>query len=137
MAKTPTPPVPGTAATNPLFAIRKGVPLPTSSRGFGKGNGDADPYPWDAMELGDSFIVPVEVDASITDDAEKEKAWKEAARKLSNSLSGKIRNRRKKTPAVNYVSRTVPGEGVGVWRVEPEAVPVAPPVPAAPAPPTA
>jgi hypothetical protein len=57
-----------TAAANPAavagsaFSIMKGVELPASRRGAGLHGGAPKKYPFEGMEVGDSFFVPVSED---------------------------------------------------------------------------
>ena len=72
-----------------MIEIRKGVPMPAPT----------SKYPWDEMEVGDSFVVP----AKTT----REK----------NSVRTAVYNRNRSHPAKTYKTRIVPG-GTGVWRVK-------------------
>lgn len=117
------------------FAISDNLPIPASRGGFGKSEG-AEIYPFGDLAMNASFLVPVETPASITDAGERAAAFKEAARKLANSMSNRIRTFKKHNDGTNFVARTVDddtyGHGVRVWRVEPKAAPTPPPVPAQP-----
>lgn len=52
---TPT----GAVAPVSPYAILSGVQLPVSKRGFAKGGGAPTQYPFDKLEVGQSFFVPV------------------------------------------------------------------------------
>lgn len=74
-----------------------------------------------AMNVGQSFIEAVTVDASVTDPTERAKAFAEKCRTVSNRLSGAIRRFRKGGgEGMNFTIRTVSsdthGYGVRVWR---------------------
>lgn len=72
------------------FKVDKGIPIPSTGR-------NAALYPWDAMEVGDSFLIPTE----------------RRPKSFSTMLS-KINDR--KQPK-RFAMRTVQG-GLRVWRVE-------------------
>ena len=42
-----------------MYGVIKGAVLPPSKRGFAKGGGAPMKYPFDALEIGDTFFVPV------------------------------------------------------------------------------
>lgn len=46
-------------ATGSLYAILSGVQLPVAKRGFSKGAGAPTQYPFDQLQLNESFFVPV------------------------------------------------------------------------------
>lgn len=97
------------------FKIETGIELPPRTR-LG-GGGDTTNYPFKEMPVGASFLTEVNVPATITDAKERDKAFKEEARKVSNKLSGAIRRFKKSNDGYNFAIRTVDG-GVRVWRVE-------------------
>ena len=69
------------------FKIEKDVPIPSASYRNSK-------YPWTAMEVGDSIVVP----SSLA------------------SLSGSLNNARRK--GIKLVARTIDANSCRVWRVE-------------------
>jgi hypothetical protein len=78
------------------FTIEKNVPIPASTAGRGP------IYPFAAMGVGDSFLVPVAV---------------EAAAKRASGLSRAASAHAKKTEGRKYTVRKVKDEGgVRVWR---------------------
>lgn len=81
------------------FKIRKNVPLPESR------NSKPCAYPFDDMEIGDSFVVPLDGRDPV----------KLRARVSSSCVSWGKKHR------ARFVTRIVPGAGggIGVWRVEP------------------
>lgn len=119
---------PAAAANASGFTIETGFEVPARTS-FG-GGADAPSYPFADMPVNSSFLVAVEVPATITDATERAKAFKEEARKASNRVSGAIRRFRKTNAGNDYAIRTVNddklGHGVRVWRIEPEAAPAAP-----------
>lgn len=137
MAKAPAVPGAANAAAASKFSIDKGLSIPTT-RGFGKSD-TAEEYPFADLDMNDSFLIPVTVAETITDAGEREKQFKDDARKLANKISNRIRTFKKHNADKDFAARTVNddtlGHGVRVWRVEPKeaaAVPPAPPVPAQP-----
>lgn len=110
------------------FTLDTGLDIPAARVGAKKGEGET--YPFGAMAVGQSFLLPVAVPTTITDEAEKTKAFKEESRKLSNRISGAIRRHRKANALQNFAIRTVNdpagklGVGVRVWR-EADATPPA------------
>lgn len=53
---------PAVTASEPVaspYGIMKGIEIPASKRGNRKGSGAPTQYPFDSMEIGDSFFVPV------------------------------------------------------------------------------
>lgn len=83
-----------------------------------------------AMPVGASFIEPVAVPDTITDEAERTKSFTEQARRVTNRLSGAVRRLRNANDGElsgrAYAMRTVNdpsglGVGVRVWRNEDEA----------------
>lgn len=113
MAKTPTP-----AATSG-FAFDLDLPVPALTRRVGSTSDTAEKLK--AMPVGASFLEAVTVPETIKDADEREKAFKEAARTVSNRLSGAVRRFKKAEPSYEFVMRTVNddkmGHGVRVWRV--------------------
>lgn len=111
------------AAPAPVFTIEDNVPVPeTTSRVVGQ----PSPYPLAQMNVNQSFMVPVTVADTITDEAERAKAFKEQARKLANAITGAARRFTEKEGNENkkFLVRTVEG-GVRCWRVA-DVVPAAP-----------
>lgn len=133
MAKAP--------ATESLFKIELGAPPPAPTRsGGGKASVYADAMKGMPVPKGDKtaqFFIVAAVPAAITDPAERTKAMKEEARKISNRLSGTARrlSDQKDTNGVPYAfalrTQTLDDGatvGVRVYRVNlPEPKP-APPV---------
>lgn len=95
------------------FKIEDGIDVTPINRSVG----EASKYPFGDMKAGQSFLVPVDVPANVTDPAEKAQVFKEKARQLSNRLSGATRRFRKHNPSANFAVRTVEG-GIRVWRLE-------------------
>lgn len=117
--------------------------LPPTTRGGAAGDKGGSKIATALAEvpMGKSFLEQVEVPESITDAAEREKAFKDMARKLTNKIGGTIRRHRKSNPLHNFALRTVNddklGRGVRVWRVadsEPQASGAGTPPPPPPAP---
>lgn len=144
MAKNPatTPaPAPPVAAADPYRFRVKELPVTVRVGPPGRGTNPAvkqllalEPY---AGEFDARFFPAPAVPDTVTDPAAREKAGKEAARKLANRLSSVIRSVKKRNPgrafkAVQVTFNGVPG--VSVYRLADE--PVAPPAPAVPAVPT-
>ena len=95
-----------------MITIEKGVPLPAAQEFITKSR-----YPWDLMEVGDSFLVPTE----------EGKTPRQLMQKISPSVS-----RRASRTGTKYTLRIVEG-GVRVWRLADENTVsgfVAPPPPA-------
>ena len=101
------------------FKFDTGLPVPPMVRGA-RSSETADKL--GAMPVGASFLEPVTVPDTIKDEGEREKAFKEQARKVSNRLSGAIRRFKKTHDGYEFAMRTVndktSGAGVRVWRVE-------------------
>lgn len=108
-------PVEAPAASS--FALDDNLPVPTVTRTIGQPSN----YPLGSVNVGQSFIVPVAVADTITDEGERAKAWKEEARKVANRLSGAVRRFRESHEDIHFAIRTVNddtlGHGVRVWRV--------------------
>ena len=81
---------------DPQFEIRKGVPVPLAYDAHG-----GRKYPWDELEVGDSFVVPLDGKTYSM----------RRSRLTASSRLAEIRLGRK------FVFRAVP-EGVGVWRTK-------------------
>lgn len=95
------------------FELEDNIPMPARQR-----FGNSTPYPFATMEVGQSFIVRVEVDADLyVDDNELGKAVVEEQRKIANRLSGATRRFTKSREGFKFGVRTVEG-GVRVWRTE-------------------
>lgn len=121
VAAAPAPVAPAPVA--PVFTLEDNVPVPeTTSRVVGQ----PSPYPLAQMGVNQSFFVPVSVADTITDEAERAKAFKEQARKLANAITGAARRFTEKEGNENkkFLVRTVEG-GVRCWRVA-DVVPAAP-----------
>jgi hypothetical protein len=102
------------------FKLDDGLTIPESKR---VGAGKTGPsYPFGAMKVGQSFLIDVKVPATITNETEKAKAFKDEARRISNRIGGAIKRFRKSNPLANFATRTVNddtlGVGVRVWRSE-------------------
>lgn len=89
--------VTGAAPASP-FAIVKGVVLPPSKRGVGLHSGAPKQYPFDVMEIGDSFFVPV---------SEKHP---NPVKTLGSTVSGANMRFAEKTGEMKTVKRAVRGE---------------------------
>ena len=136
MAKAPNTPAaaPATAATAASCEFDLGLEVPAVKRSTGNGGNSERRDKLMRMPIGASFLETVNVPESIKDDAEREKAFNDLCRKLSNSLSGAGRRVSKADAAYNFEVRTVNdpklGKGVRIWRTAPKTA-------AAPAPATA
>lgn len=101
------------------FKFDTGLPVPAMVRGA-RSSETAEKLA--AMPVGASFLEDVTVSEAIKGDAERDKAFKEQARTVSNRLSGAIRRFKKNNPGFEFLMRTVNdpalGTGVRVWRVE-------------------
>lgn len=86
------------AATPSPYAIIKGAVLPPSKRG-GKGGGAPMQYPFETMEIGDSFFVPV---------SEKHA---DPVKTLGSTVSSMNQKYAEDTGATKTVTRTKRGEG--------------------------
>lgn len=123
MAKAPQ-----NTAANPavLFKIEMGEAPPAIQRLVG---GAKSPYsdfmkamPAPKNGKYSQFFIPTEVPATITDAAEREKAGKDAARKIANRVSGVARRITKEDATVAYAIRTRVENGVHgvrVYRTDP------------------
>lgn len=137
-----------TAASNPApvaspFTVETGVDLPAIVRAVGRATSPYAPVmsslqlpsPYDAKKL-QSFFVAASAPDSVTDPAEKSKAFKEDARKIANRVSGIARRLVKgKEAELAYAIRTGTWNGqygVRVYRVQatPKTAPAAPATPA-------
>jgi hypothetical protein len=128
-AATAAKPAEPQVATVGGFKIETGIPLPTIERKVGA---SSSPYaePMKALPLGStpetvaSFFVPATVPNTITDPAEKAKALRDEARKISNRISGISRRLTKADPTLAFALRTKEENGnvgVRVYRVAPAA----------------
>lgn len=99
------------------FKFETGLPVPPLARGS-RSSKTADMLA--AMPVGASFLEPVTIPDSIKDETERERAFKESARSVSNRLSGAIRRFKKNNDGYEFAMRTVNdpvnGVGVRVWR---------------------
>jgi hypothetical protein len=77
-----------------MIEIEKGIPRPQDIRGWEK-------YPWDRMEIDDSFFVPCKGRRFY---------------KVANSVSHCKRNFEKRNPGRKFTYCRVP-TGVRVWRI--------------------
>ena len=98
--------------------------MPAVKRSTGNGGNSERRDKLMRMPIGASFLETVNVPESIKDDAEREKAFNDLCRKLSNSLSGAGRRVSKADAAYNFEVRTVNdpklGKGVRIWRTAPK-----------------
>lgn len=81
-----------------------------------------------------SFFVPATISDNITDAGEKEKAFRDSQRRISNSISGASRRIEKKDASFKFATRQVVENGVygvRVYRMEAPAVAAPAPTPAA------
>lgn len=120
------------ATTAPVipYTVETGIELPPVSR-LNAGRG-ASPFlaPVQALKLStdpkklQSFFIPAEIAANITDETEKAKAYKESARKIANRISGLTRRLTKANPTETYAIRSMTNAagipGVRVFRVKAE-----------------
>jgi len=101
------------------FKFDMGLPVPAMERGA---RSSETSEKLAAMPVGASFLEPVTVPEAIKDAAERDKAFKEQARMVSNRLSGAVRRFKKNREGFEFAMRTVndpaTGAGVRVWRVE-------------------
>lgn len=106
-----------TEASAPAFTLDEGLAVPSIQRV----GGVASQYPFKDMKVGTSFLLPVKVPDTIKDADEREAAFKEEARKLSNRISGATRRFKERNEGYDFAIRTVNndelGSGVRVWRV--------------------
>lgn len=134
---------PATPAADPVDPRFQSFEMPQAARAPGKAGGEPSELVKNLTDVpvGLSFLEAVTVPDTITDAAEREKAFKEAARKKTNQIGGAIRRFRKNAANANrnYGLRTVNddtlGHGVRVWRVADTETPAAPAAPVPPAPP--
>ena len=126
MAKAPNTPAasPATAAIGAIGEFDLGLEVPAVKRSIGNGGNSERRDKLMRMPIGASFLETVNVPESIKDDAEREKAFNDLCRKLSNSLSGAGRRVSKADAAYNFEVRTVNdpklGKGVRIWRTAPK-----------------
>lgn len=75
-----------------------------------------------AVPVGKSFLEEVTVPDSITDAKEREKTFKEEAKRATNRITGAVRRFKAKNAGYEFAIRTVNddtlGHGVRVWRVK-------------------
>lgn len=88
----------GTNESKPMFGIMKNVPIPESKRGNRKGAGAPTQYPFETMEVGDSFFVGSSVKA-------------DAAKKLGSTVSQQ--NMKYRTPTGQTETKEVTKRGKG------------------------
>lgn len=142
MAKTPTPPpapkAPGTAPTPVVaphttfgkYTIGKRVPLPVMTRGS-RGDGQPNELAQAIMNLAapdaagvDYVLEPITIPETITDAKEREKAFNEQAKTLTNRLGSTVKRVKKQTAhalknfSIRKVNDDTYGVGVAVFRVE-------------------
>ena len=126
MAKAPNTPAasPAIAASGASGEFDLGLEVPAVKRSTGNGGNSERRDKLMRMPIGASFLETVNVPESIKDDAEREKAFNDLCRKLSNSLSGAGRRVSKADAAYNFEVRTVNdpklGKGVRIWRTAPK-----------------
>ena len=126
MAKAPNTPAasPAIAAIAASGEFDLGLEVPAVKRSIGNGGNSERRDKLMRMPIGASFLETVNVPESIKDDAEREKAFNDLCRKLSNSLSGAGRRVSKADAAYNFEVRTVNdpemGKGVRIWRTAPK-----------------
>ena len=126
MAKAPNTPAasPAIAASGASGEFDLGLEVPAVKRSTGNGGNSERRDKLMRMPIGASFLETVNVPESIKDDAEREKAFNDLCRKLSNSLSGAGRRVSKADAAYNFEVRTVNdpklGKGVRIWRIAPK-----------------
>lgn len=103
------------------FTFDMALPIPAATRASGPGTSEVA-MKLEACPVGASFLMPAEADANITDAAEREKDFRDKARKLSNNVSGAIRRFKKKEGmgerefTIRTVNSADLGAGVRVWR---------------------
>ena len=123
MAKAPNTPA-ASPATAAIGEFDLGLEVPAVKRSAGNGGNSERRDKLMRMPIGASFLETVNVPESIKDDAEREKAFNDLCRKLSNSLSGAGRRVSKAAAAYNFEGRTVNdpklGKGVRIWRTAPK-----------------
>ena len=123
MAKAPNTPA-AAPATAAIGEFDLGLEVPAVKRSIGNGGNSERRDKLMRMPIGASFLETVNVPESIKDDAEREKAFNDLCRKLSNSLSGAGRRVSKADAAYNFEVRTVNdtkrGKGVRIWRTAPK-----------------
>lgn len=114
------------------YTIEVGTAPPERTRAFGGGGGQPSPFATLFADMpepeGDNYaqvFIPIaDVASSITDPAEREKAGKDASRKLVNNLGSIARRVKKGDPTFNTTMREVVENGqrgVRVWRIAPAA----------------
>lgn len=142
MAKTPAkneaPPAPPPPPANAMSPVTVAgiieLEMPVNARA-GRAGGEGKTYPFGELVAGSNrpYFEPVTIPATITDEAEREKAFKEAAKKATNRLSGAMRRHKKANPSYAYAMRTIntaTHQGVAVYRLAD--LPPAPPAPVPP-----
>lgn len=126
MAKAPNTPAasPATATSGASGEFDLDLEVPAVKRSTGNGGNRERRDKLMRMPIGASFLETVNVPESIKDDAEREKAFNDLCRKLTNSLSGAGRRVSKADAAYNFEVRTVNdpklGKGVRIWRTAPK-----------------
>ena len=85
-----------------MFAIEKGIPVPVRAPKVA--------YPLAEMEVGDSFLVPVDF---TTDTPEAKAVAKATARSVNSAVTAAT----KKSEGSKFAARKVEG-GIRVWRVQ-------------------
>lgn len=74
-----------------MYTIEKGVPITKHFK-----------YPFDIMEVGDSFFIPAE----------------ENIRKIGNTVRFQVNLRQRRYEGTKYSTRTIKGEGIRIWRTK-------------------
>lgn len=126
MAKAPNTPAasPATATSGASGEFDLDLEVPAVKRSTGNGGNRERRDKLMRMPIDASFLETVNVPESIKDDAEREKAFNDLCRKLTNSLSGAGRRVSKADAAYNFEVRTVNdpklGKGVRIWRTAPK-----------------
>lgn len=104
LAALPLTPPPSPAASTACVTIDKGIPIPPVKRDGRKGRyGKYRRYPWAAMDVGDSFAIPIAEDAV----------------RAQGRMSGVLMDRRRRYPE-RFTVRVVEENGgrfIRVWRV--------------------
>ena len=94
---------PTLAASTPGIKVDKGIPMPAAKRDGRAGRyGRHRSYPWAAMEIGDSFAIPIEEDSI----------------RAQTRMNGVVSDRQKRHPE-RYATRVVEErrhQVVRVWR---------------------
>lgn len=103
------------------FTFDDNLPIPPKGV-FGGRSGESNEFAEKlaACPVGKSFLEPVVVADTITDAAEREKAFKEQSRKAMNRITGAKRRFQKNNAGYEFSVRTVNddklGHGVRIWR---------------------